>query len=74
MLEQHREEVEGGFLTFQAGCFYLLEDPLRQSLIDAKKAVPESEHKPAPEVAPIPEGVLDVPAPPEVAPIEVTNG
>lgn len=45
ILEQHVEEVEGGRVTYHAGSFYIIEDPLRQALIDAKKAVPESERE-----------------------------
>src|SRR4051812_24665813 len=82
MLESHKENVEGGFITFDAGSYYIVNDPLRQKLIDAKKAVPESQalttilqnisdnHEArkavltvpeVSEVAPIPEGALDVP-------------
>jgi hypothetical protein len=74
MLAQHVEALEGGSLTYQAGSLYMIDDPLRQALIDAKKAIPESEHEPKPEIEPVPKGLLDVPDPPEVTEIEVANG
>jgi hypothetical protein len=75
MLEHHREDLEGSSLTFTQGNYYIVDDEaLRQKLVDAKKAVPESEH----EVFQAEQRkgelneraeVLKVPAPPEVDPV-----
>lgn len=69
ILEQHVEEVEGGRVTYHAGSFYIIEDPLRQELIDAKKAVPESEYEPG-EVK-VPAEILAVPEVPGESPEQV---
>lgn len=72
MLESHKEPTEGGHVHFQAGQFYIIEDPLRAQLIEQKKAVPESEHSPAQieeaERTRLAE-LLKVPAAPEVKPL-----
>jgi hypothetical protein len=70
ILEHHVEQVEGGHVTYHAGSFYNIEDPLRQELIDAKKAVPESEYEPGAQNT-VPAEVLAVPEVPGESPEQV---